>query len=147
MQTYVEFRSDRFPAYDGEEEQVNPGRWGKRLAEYLRESLRNQGFNTGEPEAEDWGWVVPIANEQFRLSIGCGNYQGTHGFLCFIEPHTPLVRKLLNKINTEPLVTALQRAMDKVLDEAEGIREKRWFTHDEFNNSARGDIGSKRPAS
>jgi len=35
MKTQVEFRSSRFPPYDGEEEQINPGLWGKRLAEYL----------------------------------------------------------------------------------------------------------------
>jgi hypothetical protein len=148
VQTYVEFRSDRFPAYDGEEEQVNPGVWGKRLAEYLRDNLRNQGFATGEPIAEDWGWVVPVANEQFRLWIGCGNYQEyLDGFLCFIEPRSPFIRKLLKKIDTEPRVASLQRAMDKILDQAAGIREKRWFTHDDLNNPARGGIGLKQPTS
>ena len=33
MKTQVEFRSDKFPPYEGEEEQINPGLWGKRLAE------------------------------------------------------------------------------------------------------------------
>ncbi len=40
MKTHVEFRSAKFPAYDGEEDEVNPGRWGKRLAEYLAMKLR-----------------------------------------------------------------------------------------------------------
>ena len=53
VQTHVEFRSDRFPAYDGEEEQINPGLWGKRLAEFLRDNLRTEGFETEEPIAED----------------------------------------------------------------------------------------------
>ena len=137
MQTHVEFRSDRFPAYDGEEEQINPGLWGKRLAEFLRDNLRKEGFETEEPVADDWGWMVPVANEQFRLWIGCGHYQEyPDGFLCFIEPHTPFVRKLLRKIDTQARVASLQRAMDKVLTEAAGIREKRWWTHDEFINPA-----------
>lgn len=55
MQTNVEFRSDRFPAYDREEEQINPGRWGRRLAEFLRDNLRKEGFQTEELVAEDWG--------------------------------------------------------------------------------------------
>lgn len=33
MQTMVSFRSAKFPAYPGEEEDINPGLWGKRLAE------------------------------------------------------------------------------------------------------------------
>ena len=125
MQTYVEFRSDRFPAYDGEEEQVNSGLWGKRLAEFLRDNLQKEGFETGQPIAEDWGWMVPVANDQFRLWIGCGHYQEyPDGFLCFIEPHTPFVRKLLKNIDTQASVESLQRAMDKVLSEAAGISGK-----------------------
>lgn len=140
MQTHVEFRSDRFPAYDGEEQQVNPSLWGKRLAEFLRDNLRNEGFDTEEPIAEDWGWVVPVANEHFRLWIGCGRYQEyPDGFLCFIEPHTPFVRKLSRKIDTQARVASLQRAIDKILSEASGIREKRWWTHDEFNKPSSAD--------
>jgi hypothetical protein len=138
MQTYVEFRSDRFPARDGEEQQVNPGLWGKRLAEFLHDGLRAEGFETGTPFPEDWGWVVPVVNEQFRLWIGCGNYQGyTDGFLCFIKPHKPLVRRFLRKIDTRERISALREAMDRVLSEDAGIREKRWWTHDEFNSPAR----------
>lgn len=40
MKTQVAFRSQNFPPYDGEEEQINPGLWGKRLAEYLVERLK-----------------------------------------------------------------------------------------------------------
>ena len=135
MQTHVEFRSDRFPAYDDEEEQINPGRWGKRLAEFLRDNLRAEGFEAEEPIAEDWGWMLPVANDPFSLWIGCGNYEEyPDGFLCFIEPHTPFVRKLLRKIDTQARVGSLQRAMDKILSEAAGIRDKRWWTHEEFNN-------------
>jgi hypothetical protein len=134
VQTCVEFRSDRFPAYDGEENQINPGRWGKRLAEFLRDTLRLEGFETGEPFAEDWGWVVPVANEHFRLSIDCGRYEEyPDGYACFIEPHTPVVRRFLRKVDTRACVTSLQQAMDKILAEADGIREKRWWTYEEFN--------------
>jgi len=48
----------------------------------------------------------------------------------------PFVRRLLKKVGTKERVGSLQRAMDKVLTEAAGIRDKRWWTHDEFNNPA-----------
>ena len=141
VQTYVEFRSDMFPAIDGEEQQVNPGLWGKRLADFLTGKLRGKGFATEEPFAEDWGWIVPIVNQQFPLWIGCGHYQEyPDGYFCFIEPHKPFVRKLLKKIDTRERVASLQQALDEVLGENRGIHSKRWWTHDEFNNP-----GNKNP--
>jgi hypothetical protein len=135
MQTHVEFRSDRFPALEGEEKLVNPELWGKQLADFLRAGLRGQGFETKAPVAEDWGWVVPVVNKSFRLWIGCGHYQEyPDGFLCFIEPHTPFVRKLFKKIDTRERIAALRQAMDKVLAEGAGISLKRWWTYEEFNN-------------
>src|SRR5215475_11130701 len=76
MKTEVEFRSSKFPAYDGEEELINPGRWGKRLAEYLVQKLSEKGVVTKPIIAEDWGWYIPIRNEGFRLAICCGHQVG-----------------------------------------------------------------------
>jgi hypothetical protein len=138
MLTHVEFRSDRFPALEREEKLVNPGLWGKRLADFLRDGLRGEGFETGEPVAEDWGWLVPVLSERFRLWIGCGHYQEyPDGFLCFIEPHKPFVRKFLMKVDTRERIAALQHAIDRVLTEDAGIRAKRWWTYEEFNNPSR----------
>jgi hypothetical protein len=136
MKTQVEFRSDKFPAYESEEQEINPGRYGKRVAEFLSAGLRSHGFEPQELVAEDWGWIVPIKNDDFKLWIGCGNYEEyPDGFLCFIEPHEPVIRKLYKKICTQARVEALQKAMDAVLVESAGIRDKKWWTHEEFNNA------------
>ena len=68
MKTQVEFRCANFPPYAGEEEQINPGLWGKRLAEYLVQKLSEKGIKTEEIIAEDWGWYIPIQNEGFTGS-------------------------------------------------------------------------------
>jgi len=82
--------------------------------------------------------MVPIVNEDFPLWIGCGRYEEyPDGLLCFIEPHTPFVRRFLKKVDTRERVEALQRAMDKALAETAGIRAKRWRTHEDFNSQAR----------
>lgn len=39
MLTQVEFRSDKFPAMEGEEKLINPDLWGRRLADFLCEGL------------------------------------------------------------------------------------------------------------
>jgi hypothetical protein len=76
MKTQVEFRSNKFPPYEGEDEQINPGLWGKRLAQYLVSKLGEKGIKTGEICAEDWGWHIQVDNEHFKLAIGCGHQYG-----------------------------------------------------------------------
>ncbi|HTH50701.1 MAG TPA: hypothetical protein VL501_02135 [Pyrinomonadaceae bacterium] len=140
MKTQVEFRSNAFPPYEGEEEEINPGRYGKRVAEFLCDGLSAHGFEPLEPYAEDWGWVVPVKNDGFSLSIGCGNYDEYpgEGFLCFIEPHQPTVRRMLFRtIDTTPTVTAPQDAVDAVLSSHPAIYDIKWWTYEEFNQPGR----------
>lgn len=129
MRTNVEFRSGAFPPHPGEEESTNPGRWGKGVAQYLRAELSARGFPGGEPRPEDWGWVVPIDNAEFDLWVGCGNYEEyPDGFLCFIEPSKPFVRRLLRKISTVDRIEALAAALDDALRSHSAVRDVRWWT-------------------
>jgi hypothetical protein len=134
MLTHVEFRSTAFPPYEGESEEINPGRFGKRLGEYLSAELRARGEHVGELFAEDWGWVVPIENAAFNLWVGVGNYEEySDGFLCFIEPHKEYVRKLWKKIPTRERIEALQRKIAEALQSHPKVRDVKWSTQEEFN--------------
>ena len=55
MKTQVEFRSSKFPPYEGEQEQINPGLWGKRLAEYFVRKLSEKGIT----EIKEVVWKGP----------------------------------------------------------------------------------------
>jgi hypothetical protein len=136
MKTHVQFRSDAFPPYDSEQYEVNPGRHGKRVAEFLADGLREKGFEALEPLAEDWGWMIPLRNDSFTLWVGCGNYdEYPDGFLCFIEPHRPVIRRcFLWKVDTSKTVNALREAIDQVLSAHPQVRAKRWWTCEEFNH-------------
>ena|SRR5579862_4307008 len=139
MNTHVEFCSDDFPPYEDEGKKVNAGRYGKRLADFLVRGLREKGFTPLEPIAEDWGWMVPIKNDEFKLWIGCGNYdEYPDGFLCFIEPHQPTIRRFffLGKINTSSKVNALQEAIDQLLSAHPRIQNKRWWSFEEFKRGS-----------
>ncbi len=83
--------SRRFPPYPGEDEEINPGIWGKRLAEFIVSKLPEYGVYPGDIYSEDWGWEIPIKNEAFPIFIGCGNQTepGGNRFLCFIDPSKP----------------------------------------------------------
>lgn len=127
MKTQVEFRSSKFPPYEGEEEQINPGLWGKRLAEYLVQKLAERGIETERMVAEDWGWYVPVRNEGFRLALCCGHQSGDDDeFLCFTEPSTPIVKKLFRKIDATPHLTRLTEALQQILASDPEIRDVVW---------------------
>ena len=127
METQVEFRSSKFPPYEGEEEQINPGLWGKRLAEYLVQKLAEKGIRTDEIIAEDWGWYVPIRNEGFRLALCCGHQDGDNDeFLVFTDPSTPVVKKFFRKIDASPQLIRLTEALRQILTSDPDIRDVLW---------------------
>lgn len=127
MKTQVEFRSSQFPPYEGEEEQINPGLWGKRLAEYLVQKLAEKGIETQVPVAEDWGWYIPLPNQGFPLALCCGHQYGDNDqFLCFTEPSVPVVRKFFKTLDATPQLTRLTEALAQILASDPEIREVTW---------------------
>jgi hypothetical protein len=127
MKTQVEFRSNKFPPYEGEEGMINPGLWGKRLAEYLVQKLADQGIQTSEIIAEDWGWYIPIPNHGFRLAVCCGHQNGDKDeFLCFTEPSKPVVKKWFRSIDASSQLSRLVAALEKILASDPDIKEILW---------------------
>jgi len=127
MKTQVEFRSSKFPPYEGEEENINPGLWGKRLAEYLVEQLAQRGIETDPIVMEDWGWYVPVRNEAFRLALCCGHQSGDDDeFLCFTDPSSPMVKKLFRRIDATLQLTLLTNALEQILASDPDIRDIAW---------------------
>lgn len=129
MRTHLEFRSIEFPAYPDEEEVINPGRFGKRLAEFLMAELPRTGFEIASVNAEDWGWRIDLKHDAFPLWIGCGNYEEYgDGFLCFIEPY---VRRLFRRISTASSVDRLAVSLDTIVRSSGKARQLRWWSEAE----------------
>lgn len=127
MKTQVEFRSSKFPPYDGEEEEINPGLWGKRVTEYLATALAQKGIETDDMIVEDWGCYLPVRNEGFDLALCCGHQYGDDDqFVCFTDPKTAIVKKLFRKIDATPQLTRLLEALRQILESDPEIREIVW---------------------
>lgn len=127
MKTQVEFRSSKFPPYEGEEEEINPGLWGKRLTEYFAKKLVEHGIETEEMTIEDWGCYLPIPNDGFRLALCCGHQDGDDDqFLVFTEPSSPKMKKLFRTIDATPQLTRLLNALGTILDADSEIRDIVW---------------------
>ena len=129
MNNGVEFVSDAFPSYPGEDEEINPGIWGKRLAEYLVSALRERGIETKEIYAEDWGWEIPVVNEAFPIYIGCSNQLGPGGnhFLVIISPSKPTIRVgLFRKVETATDRSRVISALEQILVSNTEIKDVKW---------------------
>lgn len=135
MRTHVEFISDAFPSYLNEDEEINPGIWGKKLAEFLVTQLSQHGITTEEFYAEDWGWEIPIVNKEFPMFVGCGNQlepEGNH-FLCFVNPSKPKVKTgLFKSVDGTADINRVAEALDSILTGNPDIKELRWWDENEI---------------
>ena len=127
MKTQVEFRSSKFPPYEGEEDEINPGLWGKRLTEYLAAKLAERGIKTEEMAIEDWGCYLPVRNEEFSLALCCGHQNGDEDqFLCYTDPSTPRVKKFFRTIDATPQLARLLEAVRQIIESDPDIRDIAW---------------------
>lgn len=128
MRTNLEFRSPELSAPTSDEGTPR----GEKFARFLAEQLPKQGFNVIDVFAEDWGWHVTIANDDFPLWIGCGRYEEWEdGLLCFIEPRKPYVRRWLKRLRTTATVERLATAVETVVLGSGKARDLRWWTVEE----------------
>ena len=131
MITQLEFQSEAFPPLPGEEEKINPGRFGKNLADFLAAELPKHGFKMSLIDFEDWGLRIELENDAFPLWIGCGNYDDeVNGFYCFIEPAKPVIRKWFAKIDTTTVVARLATALQSILLDSGKVSNFRWVADD-----------------
>lgn len=70
MEKFIHIRSPKFPILPGEEKElVNPGMYGKAIAQYLQEKLRDRGYEVPFFCNEDWGWFVKLKGAPFDCGV------------------------------------------------------------------------------
>ena len=133
MRTPVHFHSDKFLANPGEEDRVNPGLWGERLAKYVYEQLDARGVEVDDIFSEDWGWGVRLVPKEFMIWIGCGHREDApDAYLCFVEPSKPWIRKFpFRKIDTTVEVSRVVDVLDQILTSDPDIHQIQWLSEDE----------------
>lgn len=137
MQTQVEFKSRAFPKYaDEDEEIINETRWGKRLAEYIRDHLPAHGVPTEGILCEDWGWLVYVKNDAYPLWIGCGPVDDFDDatprsgdlieFAVFVVAEPKLLQRLFKKVDTGPGIAKVTDALRAMMDACSHFEDPKW---------------------
>jgi len=127
MSKSLEFLSKAFPPQPGEDRELNPGRYGKGLAQFLATALGERGVAVIGVTAEDWGWRVDVKGDDFPLWIGCGNLDSeTDRFRCFVEPSKPSVGRWLSRKPTKPSTSQLASDLYAVLSANPEVEQLSW---------------------
>ena len=145
MNTRVEFKSAAFPKYPNEDaEVVNSNCWGKRLAEFIRDSLPKHGIPTEDILCEDWGWLVNVKNPDFPLWIACGvqdefsddeedtscgSAPGNNGitqFCVFVTAEPSLVQRWFKRVDTQPAVQKVVDGLRRLIEASPDIQDATW---------------------
>ena len=127
MRTHLEFKSARLA---GGASSINPNIYGGKLAEFLDRRFRALGYSGGVIE-EDWGWMIALTSEPFKLWLGCASYDNDGEWLVFIEPSKPFVRRLFSKTDTRPAVEKVATELETIVREAGDAAELRWWSDEE----------------
>jgi hypothetical protein len=69
----IHARSSRFAIEPGEDEDTNPGIYGRALAQWLATQLPEFGWRVKGCIAEDFGRLVEVEHTKFRLFVACAS--------------------------------------------------------------------------
>lgn len=122
------FESSAFWKIPGEDEET-PGIYGKGLAHWLAERLREAGVPAQKVVAEDFGWCVHVRSNSHFLYVVCANSnEGPNEWRVFAFADDSVVAKLMGKDKTAAALEALFQAVKQCLQSdpsVENLRQRR----------------------
>jgi len=111
-----------FRVEPGEDEQTNPGCYGRAFAAWLAEKLKARGESVYEVLAEDWGWCIVLARSPYLLWIGCNNRSGrTDQWGAFVVAELGIVQRLFRRPDTQPAIDRTQKLLLEIMREIPGV--------------------------
>jgi hypothetical protein len=129
------FTSSLFTLEPGEDKEVNPGRYGRQLAIWLKKQLEERGYAVEPIINEDWGRCLMCSRDPFMLWVGCANmmdpepfgqarHEGAIVWHCFTTAEVPFWQRLLHpfrRLNTIAAVSRLDTDLGEILSECPDI--------------------------
>lgn len=127
MSAQVTFETEFFKPEPGEDENTNPGRYGRSLAHWLKDQLVGRGVSVEEIIPEDFGWVVMVSRKPFLLWLGCGNTDGsTTEWSIFPQAELSLTQRVFSRPDTAAAVRELWAHVQVLVPTIPGSRNVTW---------------------
>ena len=122
----LEFKSSAFPVVMGEDDETNPGIFGKALARWLSEQLRARGFPSGDVIAEDFGWCVPLLGKPPALYVACASTdEAEDQWRVFAFAESGLMSRIFGKDTDGESLKVLYAAVKGILEVAPQVQQLR----------------------
>jgi hypothetical protein len=122
MSALLRFESSAFAIAPGEDEETNPGIYGKALAQWLSQLLASRGFNVIGIIPEDFGWCVSIDAKPYAAYVACSNTPDlTTQWGVFAFAEGGLMSRLLGKDKRQEIISSLFVALKDILSASPNI--------------------------
>jgi hypothetical protein len=118
--------SSAFPPAPGEDDETNPGIYGRALTEWLAEQLRSAGYEVKRLVAEDFGRLIEVAHPGCKLyaAVSSTDDSATE-WRVFAFAEFGLLAKLKGSPGGAEAVTKLLTALRSILAQHPEIRSLR----------------------
>jgi len=120
------FQSTLFEIERGEDDEINPGIYGRQLSAWLRQKLESRGHAIEDVINEDWGRCLMMQRSPFALWVGVSS-EGEPGddlvWHCFAVTEGGLKMRLFGKKNEiETTRERLDASLREILEGEAAIR-------------------------
>jgi hypothetical protein len=124
---HVTFTSNAFPVEPVEDQETNPGIYGRALATWVAQKLRDRGIPVVDVLAEDFGRVVIVRRKPYRLWVGCASIDHSRTeWQMFLALELGLFGRLLHRSEGQAELDRLREHFRAIVAEIPGVTDVKW---------------------
>ena len=121
----LHFESSAFGTDPRETEHTNPDIFGRSLAEWVGERLRERGLPAEPVIAEDFGWCVPVRLQPHAVYVACASEEelpGSWRWQLFVFAEGGLLQRLFGKDTRRESVDRVFAAVREALQASPDVQ-------------------------